>query len=158
LLYDAEFVRVVGNTHLWTRAEGRWTIPKKETLSYCSGMTMLSDYCDLVRQHGPSLNNTTLRIFVDSELIIYRLRRLAKNKKIKTITALEYRKLKYALKVLNDLTDETGCKVAVLHLSGLANPADVATRPTTTGELPPTIDIEQLKDEVRLAVRNDFSF
>ncbi|KAF4668755.1 Integrator complex subunit 11 [Perkinsus chesapeaki] len=158
LLYDGDYTRVRGSTHLWTKVEACWTIPKKESLSYCTGLGMVADYVKMIKEHDNADRKITLKVFVDSELIIYRLRRLNKNKKIKAISALEYRQLRGSLKSLREIAQQGGRPVKVLHLPGAVNPADIATRPLDSGALPPTIDLEQLKDEVDLAIRNDFSF
>ncbi|KAF4686470.1 hypothetical protein FOZ62_008005, partial [Perkinsus olseni] len=129
VVYDAQGYRVVGTGHLYSPTESRWTTPKKETIVLTDSIALVTKYLSMVRRLHYKFTTTRVVFYVDSECVIYRLRRVYNLRRLKTITHLEIRRLESAVRDMEALVD-MGIYVEVKHVEGSKNPADCCTRPS----------------------------
>ncbi|KAF4648452.1 hypothetical protein FOZ61_002682, partial [Perkinsus olseni] len=128
VVYDAAGNRVFGSCHLYSATEDKWTIPKKETLSFCEGVCTVANYIKMIHRLHYQKKVKTVVFYVDSECVIYRLRRVKALRKVKTITNLEVKRLNVALDEIDKLLAD-GVRVEIKHVNGDKNPADGPSRP-----------------------------
>ncbi|EER08697.1 gag/pol/env polyprotein, putative [Perkinsus marinus ATCC 50983] len=127
-VYDADCQRLYGSCHLYSAAEDKWSIPKKETMAFCDGVCKVANYVKMITNLHYDTNIKKIVIHVDSECVIYRLRRVKALRKMKTITSLETKRLEDVITKINEL-GSMGITVEVRHINGDKNPADGPSRP-----------------------------
>ncbi|KAF4651385.1 hypothetical protein FOL47_000447 [Perkinsus chesapeaki] len=155
-MYDSNFNRIFAMSHLWTSPQARWSIPKKECISLCDSVQLVTEYVLKLARLSKSELPKKVVFFSDSEVSIYRLRRSTLGLKLKLITPLEVRRLKSASQELSHLA-KTVETVEVCHVPGSVNPADVATR-CNQGPLPKIPTPEQVHSAIDAAAESGSSF
>ncbi|EER08695.1 hypothetical protein Pmar_PMAR017753 [Perkinsus marinus ATCC 50983] len=97
-------------------------------MAFCDGVCKVANYVKMITNLHYDTNIKKIVIHVDSECVIYRLRRVKALRKMKTITSLETKRLEDVITKINEL-GSMGITVEVRHINGDKNPADGPSRP-----------------------------
>ncbi|KAF4729926.1 hypothetical protein FOZ63_020869, partial [Perkinsus olseni] len=103
---NTAYRKLVGKGRLWSTrtSQARWSIPKKELVSFFDGLSLVTSLVTLYSKFATETPIKSLSLYCDSEALLYRLRRASKGDFGKTLSNLEKKTLKKGLADLDFIT------------------------------------------------------
>ncbi|KAF4750283.1 hypothetical protein FOZ63_005815, partial [Perkinsus olseni] len=150
---NTTYRKLVGKGRLWSTrsSQARWSIPKKELISFFDGLSLVTTLVTLYSKFATETPIKSISLYCDSEALLYRLRRASKGDFGKTLSNLEKKTLKKGLADLDFITSTLQLPVTTYHIEGDSNPADVGSRPRIDGHLPSLLDDSVIESGVNTA-------